>query len=325
MKSNWLFGSILIFCILFLTFGQSHAQQYSPQFQSLLNQVQQTYLSPRGETLGNLWNNYPTVLAALIGHALRQQIIHVQQNPSLNNQFMNLQREAQAYITQVAQTTPARLQDGGRFTPEGLWYLVNKAFQGQDDGWILQNFGVRTGMLPSVLAASPGPQPLPPPTGRPPFKEEEPPSGDSIDLLGKQAPPVKVPPTTPPPPPRVQRKLNPEAAQGIWWGDDIGKGAPQLKIWREGDTYLGMLMNKQGSTFGGWKRNEVCFRVKYIQQEGEYLIFKGKHNEHIGNPYDNFYEWREYSAHYWVTPQGKERWGYYWSLLCDTFERSPRR
>ena len=94
MKSNWLFGSVLIFCILFLTFGQCHAQQYSPEFQALLNQIQQNYLAPKGENLSSMRSQYPAVVATLVGHALRQQMVHVQQNPSLNNQFMNLQQRS---------------------------------------------------------------------------------------------------------------------------------------------------------------------------------------------------------------------------------------
>ena len=161
MKFNWLFGSVLISCMLFLTFGQCPAQQYSPKFQALLNQVQQTYLTPKGLNLSSLRDKYPTVLATMVGHALRQQAVHVQQNPSLNNWFMDLQQEAQSYIGEVARTTPARLLDGSRWTLDGLWYIVNKTLQGENDDWILQNYGVRIGTMPSVLAASPGPQPLP--------------------------------------------------------------------------------------------------------------------------------------------------------------------
>jgi hypothetical protein len=71
MKSNRHFKSILIFCILFSTLGQSHAQQYSHAFQALLNQIQQNYLAQKGDNLSSLRNRYPTVVATLIGNALR--------------------------------------------------------------------------------------------------------------------------------------------------------------------------------------------------------------------------------------------------------------
>ena len=78
MKFNWLFGSVLISCMLLLTFGQCPAQQYSPKFQALLSQVQQNYLAQKVINLSSLRNKYPTVLATMIGHALRQQMIYVQ-------------------------------------------------------------------------------------------------------------------------------------------------------------------------------------------------------------------------------------------------------
>jgi len=324
MKPKWLFGAVLILCILFFMSGQSHGQQYSPEFQALLNQIQQNYLAPKGENIPYLRSQFPAVMAALIGHALRQQAVHVQQNPSLNNRFKNLQQEAWTYITDVARTTSFRHEDGSRFTPEVLWNVVNKVLQGQDDAWILQNFGVRTGTMPSVITSGLGPQEPSPILGAPPFVKESPPPsshGNSIDLLGKQAPPVKgQPKTTPtPPPPRAQRKLNPDGVQGIWLSYFREKVAAQLKIWREGDTYLGMIT--QGGTFNGWKRNEVCFRIKYTGQEGEHLVFKGKNNERVGNPYNNNYEWKGYTVGYWVTYEGKEQFGCYWSSIPDRFER----
>ena len=100
MKSKRLFGSVLILCALLVSFAPCHAQQYSPQFQAFLNQIQQTYLAPKGENISLLHSRFPAILASLIGHALRQQAVHVQQNPSLNNQFTSLQREAQIYITE---------------------------------------------------------------------------------------------------------------------------------------------------------------------------------------------------------------------------------
>jgi hypothetical protein len=189
MKYNCLFGSALIFYILFSTLGQSHAQQYSPAFQTLLSQIQQNYLAQKGDNLASLRNRYPTVVATLIGHSLRQQTVYVQQNSSLNNQFTNLQREARSYIEEVARTTTARLVDGSRFNPEDLWSMVNGALQGRDDGWILETFNVRTGTMPSVLAASHGPQQPIRPLGRLPRNTEE---SNQINLFGNAAPPVKA-------------------------------------------------------------------------------------------------------------------------------------
>jgi hypothetical protein len=330
MKSNRFIGSVLLFCILFLPFGQCHAQQYSPEFQALLNQVQQAYLTPRGENLSSMRNQSPSIVAALMGHALRQQMVHVQQNHSLNNRFKNLQQEARVYITDLARTTSyrGRNEDGSPLTPESLWFVVDKVFQGQEDGLIFQHFGVRTGTMPSVLAARPGPQPPRRPAYDPLEKTEE---KSQIDLLGRVAPPVKGPPkeTQPPPPPPRQVTLNPDGIQGIWYSEN----SVQLKIWKEGDTYLGMLTNRQGYVRENWRSNEVCLRLKYVgRDEGTKapwvmgtLFFKGKHNTMVGNPLANNYEWQDKTSHYEVRSDGVETFGaILYSISETTFKRNPR-
>jgi hypothetical protein len=323
MKSNRHFKSILIFCILFSTLGQSHAQQYSHAFQALLNQIQQNYLAQKGDNLSSLRNRYPTVVATLIGNALRQQMVHVLQNPSLNNQFTNLQREARIYIEEVARTTTARLVDGSRFNPEDLWNMVNGALQGGDDGWILETFGVRTGTMPPVLAAGPEHRPLPPPVGAPLTKEEK----NQIELLGKAAPSVKGPPKeTPAPPPPRKITLKPDGIQGIWYSEGVG-GSAQLRVWKEGDTYLGMLTNRQGTTSENWRRNEVCLRLKYVgqhRQDNDILVFKGKHNRQVGNVYENHYEWQDKTSYYRLMSGGVEAFGAYpYSIVESNFRRNP--
>jgi len=289
MKSNRLFGSILIFCILFLTFGQSHAQQYSPEFQALLNQIQQNYLAQKGDNLSSLRNRYPTVVATLIGHALRQQTVYVQQNSSLNNQFTNLQREARAYIGEVARTTTARLVDGSPFNPEDLWSMVNKALQGRDDGWILETFGVRTGTMPSVLVARSEPQQPQPPFGKPPMKEK-----NQIELLGKVAPSDKgSPKETPPPPPPKQITLQPDGILGNWASEN---GKTKLRIWKEGDTYLGSMSGERTWDYSFKNDNEVCLRFKYdgvhqrttTESNDYYLIYKGTYNLSLGTSNPNY-------------------------------------
>jgi hypothetical protein len=197
MKSLCLFGAALIFSILPFISDQSQSQQYSPEFQSLLNHVQQTYLAPKGRSLSSFRNEFPTIVATLIGHALRQQMVFVQQNSSLSKPFASLQREAQAYITEVARTTPARLQDGSLYTPRGLLYLMDNALQGTEDGWVLQSFGVQTGTMPSVFVIGRSPQPQPQPVDppvryTPTIKEEGRKEKKGVDQLDREAPPAKV-------------------------------------------------------------------------------------------------------------------------------------
>jgi hypothetical protein len=316
MKSNRLFGSILIFCILFLTFGQSHAQQYSPEFQALLNQIQQNYLAQKGDNLSSLRNRYPTVVATLIGHALRQQTVYVQQNSSLNNQFTNLQREARAYIGEVARTTTARLVDGSPFNPEDLWSMVNKALQGRDDGWILETFGVRTGTMPSVLVARSEPQQPQLPGGRPPMKEK-----NQIELLGKVAPSVKGPDKCDnaafyfsdqckwyreqkeakvEAERQKSKALNPNGITGNWSGN---LGRTQLRIWKQGDLYLGMMSGKSGNYGYSFNPNEVCLRLKSAGAGPDGPIFKGQYLR--SHSADGSLSWEDTTFYYYLS-LGKE-------------------
>ena len=92
-------------------------------------------------------NQYPSIVAALVGHALRQQMVYVQQNPSLNNQFKNLQQEARAYITDVARTTSnrGRNEDGSPLNPGESMVCGEQVLPGSGGCLDLPEFGVRTG------------------------------------------------------------------------------------------------------------------------------------------------------------------------------------
>jgi hypothetical protein len=172
---------------------------------------------------------------------------------------------------------------------------------------------------PPKPAAPQTPPPPSPPAGRPPAKTVE---KNQIDLLGRVAPPVKGPPkeTQPPPPPR-QVTLNPDGIQGIWYSER----SAQMKIWKEGDTYLGMLTNQQGTTSENWRRNEVCLRLKYVGRDKDKLVFKGKHNRQVGNIFDNKYEWQDKTSYYEVRSDGVETFGSTrYSITETTFKRNPR-
>lgn len=303
MKSRRLVGSILIFCILILHTWPCHAQQYSPEFQALLNQIQQNYLAPRGENLSSMRNQYPSVVAALVGHALRQQAIHVQQNPSLNNRFTSLQREARVYITEVARTTSsrARNEDGSPVTPDSLWFVVNKFYQGQEDAWIWQNFRVRTGTMPSVLVVGSRPQQPGRPVGGLVEKEEK----NQIELFDIGAPSVKGRPqtTSPSQPPPRQITLNPDGIQGNWSTSD---GKTQLRIWKQGDTYLGSMSGEQVYLRESFKPNEICLRLKYAGAGEDGPIFKGQY--HRAKGLSSSWVWENVTFYYYLSA-GTERLG----------------
>lgn len=315
MKSHRLFGSALVFCILFLSFGPCHAQQYTPEFQAFLNQIQQNYLSPRGDNLSSMRTQYPNLVAALVGHALRQQALHVQQNPSLNNRFASLQQQAQVYITDVARTTSSRVrnEDGSPVTPESLWFVVNKFYQGQEDAWIWQNFRVRTGTMPSVLATRSGPQKPGPPVGDPLIKTEE---KTQIDLLGQGAPSVKGPDNCEnlalyfspqcngyrqqkeaqaEAARQKSRALNPDGIVGTWF---TYKRKSQLKIWKQGDMYLGS-MSGEPDWRCNFVHNQVSLRLKHAGAGKLGPVYKGQYYAVTGAG-ANIQKWEDITFYYYL-------------------------
>ena len=319
MKSKQLFGLALALSLLFLTMGQSHAQGYSPEFQALLNQIQQNYLAPRGDNLSSMRNQYPNIVAALIGHALRQQALYVRQNPSLNNRFASLQQQARVYIADVARTTSSRVrnEDGSPVTPENLWFVVNKFYQGQEDGWIWQNFRVRTGTMPSVMVAGSGVQPPRPPVWDPPMKQEE---KSQIELFGIGAPSVKgtgncdqaayyfseqckgyrLQKEAQAEAARQKSKaLNPDGIIGNWNGN---LRRTQLRIWKQGDLYLGSVSGERSWIYD-FKPNEVSLRLKYSGAGKDGPTYKGQYYGTSGAAAE--YRWLDIDFYYFLS-SGKE-------------------
>jgi hypothetical protein len=313
MKSSRLFGTVLVVCVLFSSFGPCQAQQYSPEFQALLNQIQQNYLSPRGDNLSSMRNQYPNVVAALVGHALRQQAVHVQQNPSLNNRFASLQQQAQVYITDVARTTSSRVrnEDGSPVTPESLWFVVNKFYQGQEDAWIWQNFRVQTGTMPSVLASRSGSEQQRRPVNDPYVKADE---KNQIELFGIGAPSVKGPDNCDnaalyysdqckwyrqqkeaqaEAERQKSKALNPDGITGTW---SFGSKKNALKIWKQGDVYFGSV----NDFVDRLKRNEICLRLKYAGAGKDGPVYKGQHLSGRGAA-GNIFEWEDITFYYYLS------------------------
>jgi hypothetical protein len=157
----------------------------------------------------------------VIGHALRQQWPYVQQNPSLQNSFVNLQHEVIGYLDEVAKITRDPGPRGQGVTGKMLWNLTSRAMQGHDDGWVWQNYGVQPGTMPSIFAGSPGTQPLPPLFAKPPGYDEprEAKPSDRLDLLGVS--PQNVPQGTvqpyaweTKPPPKDHQESSRQGVQG---------------------------------------------------------------------------------------------------------------
>ena len=189
-----------------------------------------------------------------------------------------------------------------------------RAFQGQDDDWIWQNFRVRTGTMPSVMAAGPGDQQQRRPLTDPFTKEEK----TNIDLLGQRAPSVKGPDNCDnvalyfSPQCEWYRKqkeaqaeaarqkskaLNPDGVAGTWFAR---QRKLQLKIWKQGDMYLGSISGETSWTYN-FKPKEVCLRIKYVGAGKDGPVYKGQYYGTSGAQAE--YRWQDITFYYFL------RWG----------------
>ena len=147
---------------------------YSRDFQALLNEVQRMYIGPQGGRLDVWERQRPRDVAMLVGHALRQQSLHVRNNPPLQGPYNNLVQEARAYIS--------RVESMNRTAPNSLLGVMTRALNGGDDYQVYSRYRVKVGSMPAVFAAGQsGP-------GGPdydlPVREKK--QGEQIDLLNIQ-------------------------------------------------------------------------------------------------------------------------------------------
>jgi hypothetical protein len=174
---------ILLFMLPLLVASEAQGSpSYSPEFNAFLGQVHQVYCLRNGFTLEQLRSDAPFIMVIFFGHALRQQIPFVNQNPALNQKFVKLQQEVKTFIEDSVRTYGNRngYRDmyGRPFTAESLWATLQSALGGQWDQNVFTNYHVAQGTLPSVLAASPGPTETP--SRGFPIEEEK----KELELLG---------------------------------------------------------------------------------------------------------------------------------------------
>jgi hypothetical protein len=157
-NERWAMVIGLFFLALCLLPTVVYAQQrrYSPEFQSLLNYVEQHYIAPRGWTFQYVMKRIPVNMAIFVGHGLRQQRIYAEQNPLLRQKYGGLEREARIFLADVARACGYRA-GGEPLTEQDLWDAANDAMTGMMDEWVMKNFGVRTGTMPPVFANGPPP------------------------------------------------------------------------------------------------------------------------------------------------------------------------
>lgn len=316
-------GLILLFVALILCLGaamdgQAAKTSFSSDFQNFIRMVNDRYCVPRGMTVDRLTAqstppSYVQDFSIALGHALKGQYGYAANNPALMSRYQNLQREVlYDYLAYVQQRRGNNYPSAARmrsFAEQGMRGRTN-AFTRQPS--------VQAGGIQSVFTGTDGGIKLP---QRDPYSG----NGQSIDLLGNKAP---VGPKTPPtqkqnPQTAPARKLSPDGILGTWYARDAGRGSAPLSVSKEGNFYVGKITGPGGTAYG-WKRNEISFRLQYDGEQGGALYYSGKHNPQVGNPYDNFHEWRDITLTYWLI-DGQEQFGSVSLSGGERFKRAPHR
>jgi len=136
------------------SFGPCHAQQYSPEFQASSESDFNRIIFRQEDNLSSMRNQYPNVVAALVGMPWGSRRFMSSINPSLEHRFARLSTASQVYITDVARTTSlpvSEMRTAARWHRRVLWFVVNKFYQGQEDAWILaRTFVFEPGRCPRL-------------------------------------------------------------------------------------------------------------------------------------------------------------------------------
>jgi hypothetical protein len=169
-----LFSFALTFLIILHANNPAFAQTAaSPAFQALYNQVEQMYFAPKGTSVQQMINQHPPIeVFRVFGHALRQQMLYIRNNPSIEQPYLSLAEETRAYLTQMTHRP-------------NYWSFAQRAINGDYDNDIWNAYRIQTGSAPSVLIGQAGP-PMGGNTGNMPFQQEPLVDPNQVDLLGNR-------------------------------------------------------------------------------------------------------------------------------------------
>jgi len=269
--------SILLLCaVIIVTCGPCCAQnlqEFSQEFRNLAREIQRLYLEPRGWSLRAMESETPSTVAAVMGHALRQQAVRLGPDYAMDGRYLKLEDEVFYYLSLVAQRAGYVDEHGNSIAMEDLWDIAYYHLDGNRDSDIEEFFGVKTGQMASVLGAPAGdPYVLPeieeddemwPPPGPPAgieFQEEE--DQSTLNLLGVT---LDEPTTVP-----GEEDLDLRGPARKWKYDDI-IGTWQcmyatLRVTKQGDKYIGVCTGApdpvKAEQWFGWRVGEKAFEVE---------------------------------------------------------------
>jgi hypothetical protein len=126
------------------------AQQYSSSFQELLSEVNRLYIKPKGWVFQNMEREAPEILAAVIGHALRQQYQYARKDRNLVPIVNGLQKAVKNYLMYLARASDYMDSRGNDIDAKYLWDVAMDHMSGNKDREIAEFFGVKVGSMPPL-------------------------------------------------------------------------------------------------------------------------------------------------------------------------------
>jgi hypothetical protein len=220
------FGVRLLLVLAGVLMASVVAAQSPPsrEFQVLLGQLQTYYFGPQGLDIRRAERDRPMLVAAALGHALRQQLLMAQADPRKTNYLRQVvEPESARHLQMIAARYRGypghRTADNRLLGPQDLLGSFGQSLQGGNDAFFAHNFGVRTAALPPVFVAdgrTVGPRPGETPELPMVFSGggAPPPQDNAIDLLGQRAPRVQLPPPLVVPAPRSSPPPSPPRPPG---------------------------------------------------------------------------------------------------------------
>jgi hypothetical protein len=149
--------TIITLCVIMIPLHALMAQvnsTYSADFNRLIQIVEQLYFQPNSYNFNQMANEYPTTLAAVLGHAMQAQYRPMPQTDAARNRFFDLHDEILMFVSWLAGVNQGKVVQGQALTPQIMWSTANAGMEGKLDQQIRTNFKVQVDQVPNFIAGA---------------------------------------------------------------------------------------------------------------------------------------------------------------------------
>ena len=285
--------------------GGGQAQPgFSAKFRLFLAVIEQHYFKPVGWTAEQQVRQQPANLAGVLGHALGVQFRRMERDPMLFQEYQNLEREVQGYLSLVEQILNYKYPNGAPLPAGELWNHAIMALRGHHDVQFRQVFGDRILQVPEMVQFSE--QQAFQQLAQAGFQ-----AANSIELLRVIAPEVHVERET-----RTDNRMPPkpeisyDAIGGVWIDPKTGEAILEFRPGGQAGQYVGRYlknMNLMANPHEPAKPSSLCLWVTNWQ--GPYNGVVGNGIAHQGDMIFNNQKVSTFSAGiYWLYSSNTNRW-----------------